>query len=466
MKNSRVVYYISGLSPATLPLVRSIRAKEKHDKIQTSKITIANVERDGNISEKKMLKALGCKVTAWDIPTLSTKKQLKRNDRRKTLYRFILIHTDTERNTKDALNLVHDCRNRLAVEIYSLSPGSGTEFLFDSVDKGSSDASVPPVKLRRIHFARNTIYRSLMQQSMFQLAREHNGEKTITVVIIGMDAYGIEMLKACLWCGQMDHYVLKIHVLDSSPDADERFYFMAPEIRIRNKLPRSGEDYYELDFHTSIDPHTSTLSDTLCRIQNPSWVFISLGNDTENLNTAIRVREIYAQQNLYDQYLPLHYTVSQQLPYIQTVIENDDTAELLNNNQLKNYRNECYDIHAVGSLNSLYSLDSICNTELEALALQAHMKWGDQDSFNSHEYHRRSSMASAIHKKYRDEIYPDDHILKDILEHRRWNAYMRGTEGYQFGLIRDDLAKQHNCLVKFDDLTKHEKKKDNFMNQA
>lgn len=465
MKEQKIIYQISGLSPLTLPLVRSIRRKERREGLAASRIAISSVGRGENVSAKKSLVKLGCAVTPQDIAALSVHRGIPKGSACRYLCRFILLHSDTEKNTRDALALANRCRDQFAAEIYSLSPNPGAELLFDSIDKDSQNPSVPLLKLRRIHLARNLIYRNLLRHSMFRLAHEEHGEKIVTIVIVGMDSYGTEMLKACLWCGQMEGYVLRVHVIDPSPDAEERFYLMAPEIRVRNKLPRAGEDYYELDFHTSVNPNTLCFADTLRQIANPSWVFVSLGSDSGTLETAIKVREIYAQQNLRQQCVPMHYTTTSQIPFIQAVIENDDTARLLNQNKLVNYRNEYYDIHATGSISSLCSIDHLCNTELEDLALQAHLKWGDPASFNSHEYNRRSSMATAIHKKYRDALYPTDNILKDIIEHRRWNAYMRSTEGYQFGLIRDDLAKQHNCLVKFDDLGRHEKKKDRLMNQ-
>jgi hypothetical protein len=46
-----------------------------------------------------------------------------------------------------------------------------------------------------------------------------------------------------------------------------------------------------------------------------------------------------------------------------------------------------------------------------------------------------------------------------VLEHRRWNAYMR-TEGYVYAETRNNLAKTHPCLVKFDELPLKEQEKD------
>jgi hypothetical protein len=113
----------------------------------------------------------------------------------------------------------------------------------------------------------------------------------------------------------------------------------------------------------------------------------------------------------------------------------------------------------------LYSYENIFCPNLETIALNTHLQWGSYEDFNDYEYYRRSSMASAIHKKYRDLLMPDDET-KDILEHKRWNAYMRSTEGYTFGYIRDDLSLRHPLLVKYDNLSQAEKDKDKNANSS
>ena len=98
------------------------------------------------------------------------------------------------------------------------------------------------------------------------------------------------------------------------------------------------------------------------------------------------------------------------------------------------------------------------------MALAAHLQWGDIESFNNYEYCRRSSMASAIHKKYRDELLDENEELAAMAEHTRWNAYMRAVEGYSFGYIRDDLALRHSSLIKYSSLAPTEQAKDHRMN--
>ena len=83
-------------------------------------------------------------------------------------------------------------------------------------------------------------------------------------------------------------------------------------------------------------------------------------------------------------------------------------------------------------------------------------------------------MASAIHEKARifcgipgagkEVLTQQERDAVEPVEHRRWNAYMR-SEGYIYSgspdrSSRNDLAKMHHDLVKFDLLTEEEKRKD------
>ena len=109
-------------------------------------------------------------------------------------------------------------------------------------------------------------------------------------------------------------------------------------------------------------------------------------------------------------------------------------------------------------------------------ALQRHLKWGREREFWAYEFNFRSSVASAIHFEMRrlcgmpgagkkeEELTPEERDALEVLEHRRWNAYMR-SEGYVFSgstdkASRNDLARAHNDLVPFERLSEEEKRKD------
>ena len=119
----------------------------------------------------------------------------------------------------------------------------------------------------------------------------------------------------------------------------------------------------------------------------------------------------------------------------------------------------------------------LLNSELEQCALKRHMSYGGPVSdFWSYEYNYRSSTASAIHQKLRiqcgipgadkpvGERTVEERDALALLEHKRWNAYMR-SEGYRFSgsmdpATRNDLGKVHNFLVPFEALPEREKRKD------
>ena len=81
------------------------------------------------------------------------------------------------------------------------------------------------------------------------------------------------------------------------------------------------------------------------------------------------------------------------------------------------------------------------------------------------------NMTSAIHKKMKelceipgieknlDERTEEERRNLRILEHKRWNAYMR-SEGFTYAEKRNNLAKTHHCLVPFDELPLKEQEKD------
>lgn len=447
MKKTR--YIIASYGDKAFYLARSMRRKDESAEIVI--LYSDNIENKSYIY--KELLQLSCIVVNADVKDI---KAYYCNDE-DCSNNIFLMDDDSQKNSIDALNIAKKLKK--TDKLFIDAKGMASELIVDSISKSTG------VYCRRMNNERVLIYNNIYRKSLFDLAQKIDGENVITVVIIGMNNLGIEMLKACIWCGQMDGYVLRIHVIGSDENIEGEFYYEAPEVKKRNGLPRMGEDYYEISFHGGIDLNTNTFCDTLFSIERPSWVLVSGESDIESLETAIRCREVYARQMLKDDYIPMHYSDSEQIPFIQVAIQSDEMAEVINCNGLENFKNQRYGIEAIGNVSSLWDIDNICNNQLEEMALKAHLKWGSKEDFDNHEYNRRSSVASAIHKKYRDEKFPDDNIMKDILEHRRWVAYMRSTEGYSFGLIRDDLAKQHNCLVKYNDLSIVEKRKDNVMNK-
>ena len=144
-----------------------------------------------------------------------------------------------------------------------------------------------------------------------------------------------------------------------------------------------------------------------------------------------------------------------------------------------------------GSIAYRYSETCILNSDIEHLALARHMEYTyktiaekglvgkekeqaireGEESFWGNDYNYRSSVASAIHKKFKVELKipgidrnpldrtPEQREFCALMEHQRWNAYVR-SEGYVKAEARDKLIKTHHLLVPFEELPLEEKIKD------
>ena len=74
------------------------------------------------------------------------------------------------------------------------------------------------IKAIRVDDIQSLIYHNLYEEGkfLFDGAREVDGKKVISAVIVGLGLYGREMLKALSWFCQMDGYALKITAFDST----------------------------------------------------------------------------------------------------------------------------------------------------------------------------------------------------------------------------------------------------------
>ena len=371
---------------------------------------------------------------------------------------FFAIGINESENLNQALKLIEKYKTRENTHLYVFSTNAGSELLLSSTDQSA-------VKVRRINEVQSLINRVLYERGeiIFESARENeNGTKDISAVVVGMGRHGKEMVKALSWFGQMDGYDLQINAFDKDPLANEKFEALAPELMSDkyNGVSVEGEAKYNIKIHSGIDVETVSFSREISKIKNATYVLVALGNDDANISTAAKLR-------MYFERMKIH-------PVIQAIVYNSEQKHALQG--IKNFKGQEYDIEFIGDMESSYIVDVILDSELEDDALKRHLKWGKEDEFWNYEYNYRSSTASAIHMKARikcgipgaeksnSELTPKEKIGIEILEHRRWNAYMR-AEGYIFSgstdkKTRNDLAKMHHDLVDYASLSEPEKRKD------
>ena len=289
-----------------------------------------------------------------------------------------------------------------------------------------------------------------------------DGVKEIHGVIVGMGHHGTEMLKALAWYGQMDGYRVHIHAFEKDRLAEEKITADAPELLspAYNGVMIEGEAQYHITVHSGCDVNTAAFAEKISEIRRANYVLVSLGDDDLNTRTAVRLRMLFERIGVH--------------PIIQAILYNSRRKEALTG--ITNYRGQPYDIEFVGDMESSYTEAVIIDSALEQEALQRHLKWGKAEEFWNYEYNYRSSVAAALHMHARIHCgipgaeLPEEQLEGEalrrfeMLEHRRWNAYMR-AEGYVYSgsphqSSRNDLAKMHHNLVVFDELSEKDKHKD------
>lgn len=342
------------------------------------------------------------------------------------------------------------------------------------------------MKVVRVNESQSLVYNALYNNGLrlFENARELGGEKVISAAIVGLGKYGIEMLKALSWFGQMDGYRLKIRAFDKDEAARDRFATMCPELLSPNP---DGKTEYDIDVFSGVDIGSSAFEKAFSAMDDATYVFVCLGNDLENLEAATKIKALTER---------IKYQGDGKKPDIETVIYDSGITETMGKGWgecdavgVKNFDKQCYDIHMIGNLDQLYSVDTMLNSALTAKAEKDHTSYAEHEynrrrdlleevtpekleelenvkkqtvrAFHKYEYYHRSTVARMIHKKQRAALG----IENPELEHKRWNAYMR-SEGYRFsGSIepstKNHLAKLHHNLVPCSELTdKHDIKKD------
>ena len=321
------------------------------------------------------------------------------------------------------------------------------------------------IKVRRVNEVQSLVLQNLHEkgyEKIFSSAfDDKNGTKKINAIVIGLGKYGTEMVKALSWFCQMDGYLLEINAFDIDDKAEQKFISLCPELmKFSGVLDVQGENKYTINIHSNIDVDLASFDECILSLPRITYAFVALGDDEKNIAASQKLRTLFER---------LGYNAQ-----IQTVVCSSDKKEALEG--VANFKGQKYNIDFIGDVNHVYSEEVVLNSDVETQALKRHTKWGNESDFWKYNYNYKSSMASAIHHEMKVrcgipgiEKQPQNRSQKElwgirILEHCRWNAYMR-SEGYVYGGTteksgRNDLAKMHNCLVPFSKLPLKEQEKD------
>lgn len=463
-KKWKDLYVFSDLNERSLALARDIVRKDKNVGIVFTDISI-DKDEDNELIEK----ATEIGAILFKKSILSIKYSLHSKNKKLV---FFLISPDKNENVSQGLELIDRYKNLKNSELYLFSISKKIELFLDSIK------NTPYVmKIRRIREAKSLVNRYLYDSGRLVFERSFAKEddlKIVSAVVIGMGEYGTEMAKALPWFCQLPGYRFKLNVFDKDVNAESKFTALCPEYMSPscNKVFVEGEAQYDITFHSGVDYRYADFEKKLSAVSDASFVFVSLGSDEENLDCALACR-------MYFERIGIH-------PRIVAVVYDSDKINGGKGEEEKKNDNQSLDIECFGSLSELYSANVIINSELDEMALRIHMRYYDPKNgitpeehaatFWMKEYNYDSSCSSAIHNKIRveckisgaekeeNDLTKEERAIISETEHRRWNAYVRSC-GYIYSgskekSSRNDLAKMHNCLVPFAELTEEYKKID------
>lgn len=401
---------------------------------------------------------------------------------------FYQISSDKNININSTIELIEKYRSSTekTIRIITFSSGTTPELLLDSIDKGE-------IRVKLIDEVKYSCYALLDQKPLFEGAKN----KKISALIVGCDYTGMEMLKAVIWCGQLSGYELEINIIDSCANAREKeFARNCPDVNLEKYGIRFIEsNVNSVDFKVALDKYC----------QDTTYVIIAMGSDSLNISTAGFLRKYFLRNDRNE---------FQNIPPISLRVR--EGSKCLQMETLSRNNSELYGMTIFGSNEKMFSISNIMSSPLEKMAIGVHLAYygainGSKpqitDALKSYyvkEYNQRASFAVALHVKYKlhacgiegitgeqvseEQIAKFEHLLNNadildemaMLEHERWNAFMR-TEGYSPAGVEEvkaycltgskpthihHIAKLHPSLVEWSQLDQVSKEISDVMNKS
>jgi hypothetical protein len=569
-------YVFSELGTHSLTLARNIRNKHKH----RANLVFASVDRDADDELQIEATSLGALCVEDSIDMVWRRLFGRRH------LRLVLVGEDEVSNITRAASISKTCkavaskrvvRNMLRsflfdkkhteewmekygarVSIYSVTSLYGAESLLDIGEQNSSPAANGsiPVRIRRIDWTRNLVESTLNEHPLFLLGKQppmsadddsghennydrngyvewqnsmlHNDKRH--VVIVGAGHVGMEFLRLALSSSRFtaptvdEPLSFRFDVFDNAEDPlhpGEPRALRKLEAEAPYLTSRKLKEEFNVHFHVTdvFDPEfTQTLEKVNSTHGGITYVFISLGDDLASVQTAMMVRETLERMRVHrNAAKPAGQRQTSYLsdpkPIVLAIVDDDNLSESLSTANDDGFD---YQIETIGSYEDMYTFDLVFGDDIKS------------NDVEKSEYKRRSTRASALHKKYKlfaymrhiadeetkkyavdwsedltsainnhanDEtmaainkyneyvtstIIPDHEWLLRM-EHDRWNAYM-WAEGFVAATLADvetffntcqtkerhrlNGANMHPCLLPFDKLKELDKPIDAWYDEA
>ena len=351
---------------------------------------------------------------------------------------FFCISEDEDLSLSCALQLIE----RYAAEkeseqeyihIYQFSQCQDFSIFIDSANKGALD----------IHCTNE--YEMLIYGLLDKHPLMKSGKDEVHVLLHGLSKMNMVALKAIAWCGQLCDFTLRISVvginIQTAVDA------------LRIEVPGLFTERYNIEFYdcTSEKEIVDTISS---KCPNVNYVIVSDESDNATMEQGVLLRRLFYRLDAEFTNCPPIYCYIKE-PAKFKLIQNLATAESNPKRKVN------YDLTPFGSLEEVFTYESLIASPIEKLAKNVHLAYEEifsdgaidvQDALKRYkvfEVNKRSNRANALHIRYKlnmlgldytdetdvetvqlEACYTDEVLERmSIAEHDRWMAFLE-TEGW------------------------------------
>ena len=430
----RQVFVLSALNEASVVLAESIYKESRGKAWGRPLIVFAGKtgENDGGGLQQRA-KGIGSILLKKAPDNLSIGK-------RSRLIEFFLIAEKEEDNIAQALSLkkrYRDGKHRVSVFVCASSDRADLMLDYQPDNKNFPDQALE-AKVR--DSVRDIAYRNVLEcvdselfgnfsmrrvdmihgLVMDVLTRRDHGDyqaiyeaavedRTISILMLGMDRTGVEFLRTAVWFYQRYGYRVEFNVFCGGAEdcTEAQLRRSCPELFL-NFTPTSGEACHDIRFFEGKDIASADFEELFYsdketegkRLGRTKLAFICLGSDERNVDTAISLRILFDRLRGETK----ANAGNQPIPYIYCVVRSDKQAESLSaGHGLQNWKGERLHIDFVGAFADQYSYERFRQIrEKEKEAFPFHLDWVRKEAQLHMLYERAVREDTEAH--FRQEI--------------------------------------------------------------
>lgn len=353
---------------------------------------------------------------------------------------FFCISEDEDASLGYTLDLIERFSSESEAEqehihIYQFSKHQDFAVFIDSSNKGMIDVQC-------INEYEMLVYNLLDKHPLMKYSRTG-----VHVLIHGLSDMNIVALKAFIWCGQMSNFSLRVSVV--GVDIGDRIN------ELRMSVPGLFSERYDIRF---FDCKTEKdVIDTIRKdCSDANYIIVGENSDNDTMNLGISLRRLfYMMDPEFSACPPIFCYIKE--PSKFSLIKNLATAESNPKRKVN------YGLVPFGSLDEVYTYETLVNSRLENIAKNIHLAYEEIFSdgeinvkealkrYNIFEVNKRSNRAAALHIRYKlnmlgldyketveaedeelalKDAYTDEALVSmSVAEHDRWMAFLE-TEGW------------------------------------